>query len=134
MSARTKSLIKAFIFLFLGLTCFAGATYAASGTVTSISGSIGSVAENIQSSFSALTKLITAGAYVAGFGFVLVSIFKFKQHKDNPTNIPIGTPIAMLFIGAAMIFLPSIISTTGKTIFSSKGSAGGVSGVSTIPS
>ena len=131
MSARTKSLIKAFVFLFLGLTCFAGAAYA---QVSAASGSIGSIADNIKSSFGALTQLITAGAYVAGFAFVLVAIFKFKQHKDNPTNIPIGQPIAMLFIGAAMIFLPSIISTTGTTIFASNGSTGGVSGISTIPS
>lgn len=131
MSARTKSLIKASVFLLLGLTCFAGAAYA---QTSAASGSIGSIADNIKSSFSALAQLITAGAYVAGFAFVLVAIFKFKQHKDNPTNIPIGQPIAMLFIGAAMIFLPSIISTTGTTIFASKGSVGGVSGISTIPS
>ncbi len=54
---------------------------------------------------------------------------KFKQHKDNPTQIPIGTPIALIFIGAALLFLPSILSVTGNTMFgtgggSTAGSAG----------
>ena len=34
------------------------------------------------------------------------AIFKFKQHKDNPTQVPVGTPVAMLAISAALVFLP----------------------------
>jgi intracellular multiplication protein IcmD len=37
---------------------------------------------------------------------------KFKQHKDNPTQTPIGTPIALVFIAAALLFLPSILGVT----------------------
>ena len=132
MSTRFTSFIKAFAFLLVGLVCLTGAAYAAGSSASAISGSVASLANNVKSSFGALAQLITAGAYVAGFAFVLVAIFKFKQHKDNTTNITIGTPIAMLFIGAAMIFLPSIISTTGKTVFGSSGTVGGVSGISTI--
>lgn len=96
---------------------------ASSGT----SGSIGSVATNIRGTFTAIARLIVAAAYVAGFGFAFASILKFKAHKDNPQQIPIGTPIALLFVGAALIFLPSVFSVTGKTIFG-KGTPGGVSG------
>lgn len=106
---------------------------ASSGNCDSSSGNtkdaIGGVAENITNSFGALVKLITAGAFVAGFGFVLGAIFKFKAHKDNPTQIPIGTPIALLFIGAAMIFLPQILTMTGSTLFSTQAQKGGVEGV-----
>lgn len=31
--------------------------------------------------------------------------------------MPVGTPIALLFISAALIFLPSIFSASGGTIF-----------------
>jgi len=53
------------------------------------------------------------------------AIAKFKQHKDNPTQIPIGTPIALLFIGAALLFLPTILQIAGGTIFGD----GGVPGI-----
>lgn len=68
--------------------------------------SLGEMAEQITSSYSNLTKLITAGSYLAGLGFSIGAIMKFKQHKDNPTQIPIGTPRALEFIAAALLFFP----------------------------
>lgn len=84
---------------------------------------IGDMASNITSSFESLTRLITAGSYLAGLGFSIGAIMKFKQHKDNPTQIPIGTPIALVFIAAALLFLPSILSMTGSTMFGSDGAS-----------
>nr|WP_241030200.1 type IV secretion protein IcmD [Legionella anisa] len=83
--------------------------------------SIGNMASTITSSFTNLTKLITAGSYLAGLGFSIGAIMKFKQHKDNPTQIPIGTPIALVFIAAALLFLPSILGVTGVTMFGGSG-------------
>lgn len=89
---------------------------------------LGSVASTLTGSFANLAKLITAGAYMAGIGFAMASMLKFKAHKDNPTQIPIGTPIALLFIGAALIFLPNIFGIAGNTIFGGTSGAGGVTG------
>lgn len=83
--------------------------------------SIGAMASTITGSFTNLAKLITAGSYLAGLGFSIGAIMKFKQHKDNPTQIPIGTPIALVFIAAALLFLPSILGVTGTTMFGSSG-------------
>ncbi|QMT60965.1 type IV secretion protein IcmD [Legionella sp. PC997] len=83
--------------------------------------SLGEMAETITGSFTNLAKLITAGAYLAGLGFSIGAIMKFKQHKDNPTQIPIGTPIALVFISAALLFLPSFLGVTGTTMFGSSG-------------
>lgn len=94
---------------------------------------LGKVASTITGSFSQLAKLITAGAYMAGIGFCMASMLKFKAHKDNPTQIPIGTPIALLFIGAALIFLPNIFRVAGYTIFGGTSGAGGVSGTTGLP-
>lgn len=82
---------------------------------------VGGMASTITQSFTSLTKLITAGSYLAGLGFSIGAIMKFKQHKDNPTQIPIGTPIALVFIAAALLFLPSILGVTGSTMFGSSG-------------
>ena len=83
---------------------------------------IGEVAETITSSFTNLTKIITAGSYLAGLAFSIGAILKFKQHKDNPTQTPIGTPLAMAFIAAALLHLPSILSIAGQVMFGDQGS------------
>lgn len=84
-------------------------------TTSTSSTSIGDIASSITGSFTNLTKLITAGSYLAGLGFSVGAIMKFKQHKDNPTQVPIGTPIALVFIAAALLFLPTILSVSGET-------------------
>jgi len=104
---------------------------AASYTVTSYAEGVmtlGDMALTITKSFEGLAKLITAGAYMAGIGFVMASMLKFKAHKDNPTQIPIGTPIALLFVGSALIFLPHIFVIAGYTIFGGTGGAAGING------
>lgn len=89
---------------------------------------VGAVATQVVGSMSGLAKLITAGSLVAGMGFAVGAVLKFKQHKDNPTQIPVGTPIALIFIAAALIFLPTIFGTLGKTLFSGNAQAGKISG------
>lgn len=89
---------------------------------------VGGMASLITSSFGSLTKLITAGSYLAGLGFAIGAIMKFKQHKDNPQQITIGQPIGLLFVAAALLFLPSILDVAGSTMFGSAGSVAGPSG------
>ena len=121
----TKTLLKG-AWLLLGMVvvfalCTQGA-YAADD--------IGTIAKNVTDTFKDLTRLITAASYLAGLGFAIGAIMKFKQHKDNPTQIPIGTPIALVFIAAALLFLPSILGVTGATIFGGDGgTVGSPSGI-----
>ncbi|MCP3679908.1 MAG: type IV secretion protein IcmD [Gammaproteobacteria bacterium] len=112
--------------LFLSLGCLY------SKAVFATTQNIGSLASNIQSSFGSIALLITSGSYIAGFGFAVASILKFKAHKDNPTQIPVGTPVALLFIAVALIFMPSLFNIGGQTVFGSGMTAGGVTGVTDI--
>ena len=50
---------------------------------------------------------------------MLASLFKFKQHKDNPTQVPIGTPFTMLLIGTLLIALPLLLTALTETFFDS---------------
>ncbi len=93
---------------------------------------IGSVAQNVTGNLANIAKLITAGAYVAGFGFAVGAVVKFKAHKDNPTQIPISMPIALLFVAAALIFIPSVFKSTGVTLFGTTSGVGKVSGLSSF--
>ena len=90
---------------------------------------LGGMASNIIKSLSSVTKLITAGAYRAGMGFGVSAILKFKAHKDNAQQTPIGTPIGLTFVAAALVFLPSILSITGQTMFGSEGTVAGPTGL-----
>ena len=81
------------------------------------SSGLAGLANNISSAFPAFVNLIIAGCYVAGMALAGAAILKFKAHKDNPTQVPLGQPIALLFIGAALLWLPSIIQSTGETVF-----------------
>ena len=91
---------------------------------------LGNMASSITGTFKSVTRLVTAGSYLAGLAFSISAIMKFKQHKDNPTQIPIGTPISLVFIAAGLLFLPSILNVAGFTMFGvGGGSVGGPSGV-----
>lgn len=78
---------------------------------------IADVAKNIIAGYENLTKMITAATYLAGIGFMIGAVMKFRQHKDNPTQIPVGTPIALVIISAALLYFPSLLQITGNTLF-----------------
>lgn len=116
------------------LFCFGFGTLAlaaASGTASGVG--IGGVAANVTGNLSNIAKLITAGAYLAGFGFAVAAIVKFKAHKDNPTQVPISQAIALLFVGAALIFIPAVFKSSGTTLFGSvSGNVGKISGLTSF--
>jgi intracellular multiplication protein IcmD len=80
-------------------------------------GSWGGVAATIIKSFTNLAKLITAGSYLGGLAFSIGAIMNFKQHKDNPTQTPIGKPVGYTFIAMSLLFLPSVLAVSGFTMF-----------------
>lgn len=119
---KNKLVVKAnYKYWVISSICFGLVALVSQEAAAGSSLSLGNMASQITGSFESLTKLITAGSYLAGLGFSIGAIMKFKQHKDNPTQIPIGTPIALVFIAAALLFLPSILSVTGQTMFGSSG-------------
>jgi hypothetical protein len=78
---------------------------------------VGDVAAQMRHSLAGLAQLITAGSYVAGMGFAVAAIAKFKAHKDNPTQVPLSGPIVMLFVAAALIFAPAVFLSVGGTLY-----------------
>jgi intracellular multiplication protein IcmD len=89
---------------------------------------LGAIAETVTQSFESFGKLMIAIAYLGGFGFMIFGVFKFKQHKDNPTQIPLGTPITMVMLGAVLVFLPAFVQPAGETLGVDMDKAGGFTG------
>jgi len=114
----------------LSVACMTIGTIALASTGSdSVPSGIATVAHTATTNLKAVAQLITAASYVAGMAFAVGAIVKFKAHKDNPTQIPIGTPIALLFVGAALIFAPSVFTIAGSTLFGAGKVAGTVSGM-----
>lgn len=119
--------MKRVTLVLLALSCMLVGT----ASLAAVSG-IGSVATTVTGNLAAIARLITAASYVAGMAFAVGAIVKFKAHKDNPTQIPIGTPIALLFVGAALIFVPTVFKVAGSTMFGASGAVAGVSGIASF--
>ena len=62
-------------------------------------------------------QLFLALAYVSGYGFIIAAIFKFKQVRENPQQVPVSTPFAFLLTAILLIFIPGLIQFAGITIF-----------------
>ena len=106
----------------LSLLCCPGVTWAA-GSQT-----LGNVASGITKAFEPITLLVTGGSYIAGLAFAVGAILKFKQHKENPTQVELGKPITFLLVAASLLFLPSILNVAGGTLFGTGASTAGPSG------
>lgn len=123
--------MKKHTILLLGaIFCFCAGTLAFA--VTLPSAGIGGVASQVKGSLAGIALLITAGAYVVGMGFGVAAIAKFKAHKDNPTQIPLSTPVVLLFVAAALIFVPSVFKTVGGTLYGASGTYAGTSGITKL--
>lgn len=132
-SQKTLWTLMGYFSALLALSLVSDLALAADGA-TAGEGSLGSVAATITGSMTNVAKLITATSYVAGVGFALMGMLKLKAHKDNPTQVPLSQPIVLLCIAAGLVFLPSLIKTAGKTVWSdaeaasSTGESGGTLG------
>lgn len=64
-----------------------------------------------------VVQFIVALAFVSGWGFIIAAIFKFKQVRENPQQVPVSTPFAFLLTAILLIFLPGFIRFGGQTLF-----------------
>lgn len=122
--------MKRIMLLLMGAACFVFGTVVfagAAGGGDSATG-IGSVAAQVTSNLGNIARLITAVSYVAGMAFAIAAIAKFKNYKENPTQVQISTPIVFLALATLLLFLPSLFKASGSTLFGQSGKTGGVSG------
>jgi hypothetical protein len=67
--------------------------------------------------FDTVTHAIAGLAYLAGLGFAVGAIVKFKAHKDNPRQTVLGKPTALVFIGASIPFIDKAVAIAGASLF-----------------
>lgn len=111
-----KQTVLKFLLIVSGMLCISVAAWSAQ--------TIGTVASNISGTFTNVTKLLTSAGYVGGVMCLVIAIFQFKQHKENPTQTPLSKPMMILAMGTALIFIPTVTDVASATFF---GSSGGTS-------
>ena len=121
MNVKYKQLLKFAVFsiAFAGVAAYAAGTGTPTGVVdtSATSGDIASMASNVGLQVKGVVKLMIGVSYLAGVGFGIAAIFKFKAHKDNPTQVPIGTPFALLAVSILLVFLPGIFKPAARSVF-----------------
>lgn len=80
---------------------------------------LSAVAGTVQTNIASLAPLLKIVSYISGIAFCIAGIVQFKAHKDNPAQVPLSKPIVYLGVGAALLFLPSIMASAGSTLFGS---------------
>lgn len=78
---------------------------------------IGLIACHMSEFIMSILPLIQSLSLVLGLGFFIGSIFKFKQHKDNPSQVPVGTPLAYAMVAIALIYSSNIVEIIGTSLF-----------------
>lgn len=70
--------------------------------------SIGSASANVMEPLSIFTNGLYNICYILGVGFILGSIIRFREYRQNPSQTPISRPIAILCFGLIFIAVPII--------------------------
>lgn len=126
---------KKYVFLFLiSMICLGLGidVYAQAGSSAGNVSGIGGLASQVKSNLGRIAQFVTALAYVLGMILAIIALSKLKAHKDAPTQVPLSTGIVMLFLAAALMFIPSIYSSAGGTIFGGSGKVAGTSGITSF--
>ncbi len=114
MKIKFKKLLLQIVF-FLSIFSYASLGFAAETAV-----SIGSMIENIAATIPDLMQLTTAIAYILGFYMVIMGVIGLKKFGEARTMMSseasVKGPIVELLVGAALIYLPSSVSS-GMTTF-----------------
>ena len=86
------------------------------------------IASNMTETVTSVANIISNVALVVGLSLVCASFFKLKQHKDQPTQVPISNGVTLLVIGAALTVFPLLLPTANQAAFGSGVSTGTVGG------
>lgn len=117
----TKQLIKTVsTAIVLSSFFYASSAYA---LTLSTSGAVdaGTMLVNLSNEIPNLMRFVTALAYVLGFFFIYKGILALKEFGESRTMMSsqhsLSTPLLYLFVGSALIYLPSTIQTGLSTFW-----------------
>ena len=113
--------------IFFKMILIFGASMVLADSDMTLSASLAAVA----SLYTQIAAIFTGAAYVAGLMLFVGAIFKFRQHREAPQQVPIGQPLTLFGLSVLAVFLPGFLDLTGA-FFNNK-SAGADGDISVLP-
>jgi intracellular multiplication protein IcmD len=123
--SKNGHLLKAIILALSAIGCFYVSFAFAQGE------GLGAMAEAVTGSLATFAKLVTGLGYLAGLIFAVLAVLKFKAHRDNPAQVPISTPIVLMFVAVGLLFLPGLFGKAAESL-GLRGEAGKIAGISEL--
>ncbi len=110
------------------ITTFTILAIASSIVLATTNSNVSVVAQTVTTQASAIAKLLSITAYVAGVGFALGGILQFKVHKENPQQTPLSKPVVMIIVAACLLFLPTVMEIAGNSLFGTTATSSATAG------
>ena len=82
---------------------------------------IGDMAAGLQAQVGDIASLIGAIAFLLGIVLAIVGLLKFRQHAQNPNDpsARLSTAFILVFVGAAMVAIPTTLGVGVTSLFGS---------------
>ena len=76
---------------------------------------VGDASQWLMGPINGLGKVFGYMCLVGGIGMILGAFLQYRAHRDNPSQVRLGTPVFLLIVGIILIILPYIGLLTGYT-------------------
>lgn len=114
---KNRKLIKSLGYALGMVGLVAGASAFAADTGGTTTATVSSIATNVASSAGSTAIILKDVALLGGVGFIMAALFKFWQHKLNPTQIPISQGVTLLLVGGGLMMFPVLLPVASNSLF-----------------
>lgn len=83
---------------------------------------INDIADHIWMQLCAVRVTLLQLSFVVGMCFLFAAMFKFKQHKDNPTQNPVGGPLMYVLIATLLMYIGNFELPLKQTLYGAEDS------------
>lgn len=70
--------------------------------------SIGETATNALEPINIFTNTLYSICFILGAAFIMGSIVRYKEYRENPSQTPVSRPIAIFLFGLVLLAIPII--------------------------
>jgi hypothetical protein len=76
-------------------------------------GSVGDIATTLSTVVMGISKLLFYAIIVCGIAFILGAIIQYKNHRANPQQVRLSTPVIFLIVGIVLVGFPLLLIWLG---------------------
>lgn len=82
---------------------------------------LGGIADKLTTQTTSVNTLLTVVAFVLGVAMAVAGLMKFRAHSQNPNDPSnkMSTAFILMFVGAGLVAIPSVLGSGVETIFGS---------------